>query len=105
MVFPPHSPLAEQKSQQPDSHSIEGPEEAEHSNSSLQEHKTSEFVKETHQWQPEREQSSADGSSASPVLSPSTSSAPSPISPQQQEEAGEAASCHLGVLADTQTGQ
>lgn len=118
-VFP-HSPVSKQKthqkSQQPDSHSAEGLKKAEHLNSFLQEHqKTSDCAEETHQQQPEGEQSSADGSSASPMisssrqfspLSPSASSVLSSISPFQQGEEGEGASspqCTL-VVADTQTG-
>lgn len=115
-VFP-HSPVSEQtthlKSQQPDSHSAEGLKKAEHLNSFLQGHKTSDCAEETHQQQPEGEQSSADGSSPmisssrqfSP-LSPSASSDLSSISPLQQGEEGEGASCPQCtlVVADTQTG-
>ncbi|KAI3359290.1 hypothetical protein L3Q82_002804 [Scortum barcoo] len=108
---------AQQKSQQPDSQSAEGVEKAEPPNSFL--HKNSDCAEQTHQQeeqelklQPDREQS--DGSSASSMVSsshlsspipPSTSSAPSPVSPPRQVEEGEDASCHQCTLlaAATQT--
>ena len=93
-----HSPFSEQntplKAQLPDS--AEGPERAEHHEPS-----SSDCAEETHEQhkhqelslQPEAERRSADGSSASPAISsshlaspisPSASSAPSPISPPGQ---------------------
>ncbi|XP_075942831.1 uncharacterized protein LOC142945301 [Anarhichas minor] len=93
-------------SQHPDSQSAEELEKAEHPNSFLQEHKTSDCAEETHQQQkeeepqPETEQSSADGSS---VLSTIGSSAPSPISPPRQVEEGEGASCLQCSLLDATT--
>lgn len=90
---------------------------AENPNSTLQEHKTSEWAEDSHQQEKgqerklhlEREQSFADGSSASspPAVSPSASSAMSPINPPQQVEEGECASCHQCPLlvAIPQTGE
>ncbi|XP_068583969.1 early endosome antigen 1 [Cebidichthys violaceus] len=93
-------------SQHPDSQSAEDLEKAEHPNSFLQEHKTSDYAEETHQQQkdeelqPETEQRSADGSSASSTIG---SSAPSPISPPRQVEEGEGASCLQCSLLDATT--
>ncbi|KAL7378146.1 hypothetical protein ABVT39_009362 [Epinephelus coioides] len=117
---------SQQKSQHTDSQSAEGLEKAERSNSFLQEHKTSVrgCAEETHQQQkeqepklqPETEQSSADGSSATSTISsshqsspvsPSISSAPTPISRPQQVEEGEgvtdASSCVEGAGNDSST--
>ncbi|XP_027140986.1 golgin subfamily A member 4 [Larimichthys crocea] len=97
-----------QESQQPDSQSAE--ERAEHPNSFQQEHKTSDCAEETHpqqnELQTEREQRSADGSSALSMISssshlstPISPSALSPISPTRQVEEDEGTS-YLQCVTD-----
>ncbi|XP_076608362.1 uncharacterized protein LOC143333877 [Chaetodon auriga] len=114
----------QQKSQQTDLQLVEGPGEAGHSNSFMQKDKTSDCAEETQRQQkeqelklqPEREQSSADENSAAAMIfssllsspiSPSTSHAPSPISPQQQveEDKGvtDTSSCIEGAGSDSST--
>ncbi|XP_034749170.1 cingulin isoform X2 [Etheostoma cragini] len=90
-----------QKSQHADSQSAEGLEQAEHPNSFLQEHKTSESVEETHQQQKkqvklqaETEESSAD---ASAMIA--SSSAP----PPQGEGVTDVSSCVEGAGSDSST--
>lgn len=109
--------MSQQISEQQDTESAEFGWKAENSNSTLQEHKTSEWAEDSHQQEEgqerklhlEREQSFADGSSASslPTVSPSASSAMSPINPPQHVEAGVCASCHQCPLlvATPQTGE
>lgn len=109
----PHSPHSEektpQKSQPTDCLSTESLEKAEHLNSFLEEHKASDCAEKTYQKQPEGEQSLADGSSTSPVisssghfspLSPFTSSYLPSTGPLKQ---GEENNCALA--SDTQTGE
>ncbi|XP_068434496.1 early endosome antigen 1 [Clinocottus analis] len=80
---------------------------AEHPNSFLQEHETSDCAEETHQQQkeeelePETEQRSADGCSASSTIA---SPDPSPISPPRQEEDVGASSLQCSLDGTTLTG-
>lgn len=109
--------MSQQLSEQQETESVGVESKAENPNSTLQEHKTSEWAEDSHQQEDgqekklhlEREQSFADGSSASsgPTVSVPTSSARSPISPPQQVEEGECASCQQCPLlvATPQTGE
>ncbi|KAA8584951.1 hypothetical protein FQN60_003645, partial [Etheostoma spectabile] len=93
-----------QKSQHADSQSAEGLEQAEHPNSFLQEHKTSDSVEETHQLQKkqvkrqaETEESSADASSMI-----ASSSAP-PRQVEEGEGVTDVSSCVEGAGSDSST--
>lgn len=91
--------MTHQKTQLPDPHAAEGPEKVEHPNGFLREQKPSDRSEETHHQLSEGEQSLADGSSTSPVITSSS------IPPQQVEE-GEAVSCgQCALVADAQTAE
>lgn len=99
------------KSQKQNSHSAEGVEKDEHLNKFLQQRKSSDCAEETHEQQPEGEQSSAGGSAASPMssspqpFSPVSSSSVLPSnSPLQQVNGGASCQCLL-VVANTQSGK
>lgn len=112
MAVFPCSPISEQtahqKSQREGSQAAEGLNRDEDLSKFLQEHKARDCAEKTHHHQSEREQKSANGSSAPPCqLSPSASSVAPSISAVQQVEEGKVSSCHYfaPIVADTRDGE
>lgn len=91
--------MTHQKTQLPDPHAAEGPEKVEHPNGFLQEQKPSDRSEETHHQLLEGEQSLADGSDTSPVITCSS------IPPQQLEKGEAASGGQCALVTDAQSGE